>query len=210
MAVGINVPFLFASGYLFGSLFLMLPLAKQSRWGSFLAYVATSLLCLVFNGIALFYRLFPFLVFFGLHPLVNSLQKKWRIRSWVALAIKEVWFIGSMCAAWAIFRATVEISLPFAWMEHWQYLLIAVGGGAFFFFYDWLIWRAQALIDSVVARFDRTKTAKKVSHPPVQNDLGDVFEELSENKNNRENEKLKGPAPEGQDPGNDSDEGQQG
>lgn len=38
LALGINVPFLLASGYLFGSIFLMLPLAKDLRLGALLAY----------------------------------------------------------------------------------------------------------------------------------------------------------------------------
>ena len=75
MSLGINIPVLMLTGYVFASVALMLPLAKDFRPGGFLAYVATSLLCLAFGGIAFFYRLFPFIAFFFFHPLVNSLQR---------------------------------------------------------------------------------------------------------------------------------------
>ena len=53
MSLGINIPVLMLTGYVFASVALMLPLAKDFRPGGFLAYVATSLLCLAFGGIPL-------------------------------------------------------------------------------------------------------------------------------------------------------------
>ena len=55
LSLGINVPFLIASGWLFGSVFLMLPLAKDVRWGALLAYAATCLLGLLFGKSAFLY-----------------------------------------------------------------------------------------------------------------------------------------------------------
>ena len=79
MIMGLNVPFMFISGYVFAGIALMLPLAENFRAGGFLAYVATSLLCLPFGGIVYFYKLFPFVAFFGLHALVNAFQKNGRL-----------------------------------------------------------------------------------------------------------------------------------
>ena len=133
MAAGLNIPMAFASGYVLASLALMLPLAKEMRLGGFLAYAGACLLCLPFGGIAQFYKLFPFVVFFGLHPLVNSFQQRLKINRFVAFAVKDVWFVGSMMLSWLLFDAAVEISLPFAWMYDWIWLLIAAGGTVLFF-----------------------------------------------------------------------------
>ncbi len=186
MALGINVPFLIATGYIFGAIFLMLPLAKGLRLGSFLAYVATCLLCLLFGGIAQFYKLFPFIVFFGLHPLVNSLQEKFGVNRWVALLVKDAWFVGAMCASWALFCAMAGIgpdALPFDWMFDWAYLLICIGGAVLFVFYDWLMRRCQRLVDYAVSRIAGGKggkkgSGKKNSAPPPAEDA-DVFGEFS-------------------------------
>ena len=186
LSLGMNAPFLIASGWLFGSVFLMLPLAKDMRWGALLAYAATCLVGLLFGGIVQFYKLFPFLVFFGLHPLANSLQEKFRINRWLALAVKEVWFIGSMCASWALLCAMSGIepdSLPFDWIYDRAYLLIAAGGGILFIAYDFLMRRCQRLVDSVVARLDRRGKGGKKDRPAPPPEAGgaddDVFAELA-------------------------------
>ena len=57
--LGVNTSFAFVLGYVCGSVCLMLPLAKGYRLAGFLAYAGTCLLCLAFNGIPLFYKLFP-------------------------------------------------------------------------------------------------------------------------------------------------------
>lgn len=189
LAVGINVPMAFATGYLLGSLALMLPLAKEMRLGGFLAYAATCLLCLPFGGIAQFYKLFPFVVFFGLHPLVNSFQNKFKINRWAAFAVKDIWFVGAMMLSWLMFSAAVEISLPFAWMYDWIYLLIAVGGTALFFVYDFLILRAQKIVDHYVARIDRSGRQKPPSAPLPPREIDDVFGEMQSDGKKGENEK---------------------
>lgn len=190
--LGINTSFAFALGYVCGSVCLMLPLAKDYRWAGFLAYVATCLLCLAFNGIPLFYKLFPFVAFFGLHPLVNSLQKKFRINRWVAFAVKDVWFVGVLCATWALFCAMGGItaeSLPFTWLYDWAYLIIAVGGAVLFFFYDWLMIRAQRLVDYYVAKLGSgkgKKSGEKKQPPKTNNDIADVFDDFGPKKESEE------------------------
>ncbi len=177
MIVGMNVPFVFATGYIFAEIALMLPLAKDFRIGGFLAFAASALICLPLGGIAAFYKFFPFIVFFGLHPLINALFGKSRLNRWFAFAVKAVWFVGAMCGAWAIFCAMTEVSLPFAWMYDWAYLLIVVGGAAVFFVYDWLMQRAQKLVCFYISKIDGSKTAKGAHKrvPDVRDDIADVF-----------------------------------
>ena len=194
--LGVNTSFAFVLGYVCGSVCLMLPLAKEYRLAGFLAYAGTCLLCLAFNGIPLFYKLFPFVAFFGLHPL----EKKYNVNRWLAFAVKDVWFVGMLCASWALFCAmggvTAE-SLPFAWLYDWAYLIIAVGGVAVFFFYDWLMQRAQRLVDFYVGKIGGGKGKKGGKKPPQntqgREDAADVFEGFG-GKDMEENGDAHGPA----------------
>ena len=99
LTVGIYSAVLLFTGYLFACIALMLPLAKQSYRGYILAYLATCILALIFN-VAGFIDLLPFIMFFGLHPLVNELQLKTRINRWVAFGIKAVWFDATLWVIW--------------------------------------------------------------------------------------------------------------
>ena len=81
---------LLASGYLFGIIALMVPLSKQFYWGGFLAYVGTVILAIIMGAAVRFWDIVPFIMFFGLHPLINALQVRFKINRWLALAIKTV------------------------------------------------------------------------------------------------------------------------
>ena len=179
MGLGINIPVLMLTGYVFASVALMLPLPKDFRLGGFLAYLATCLLCLAFGGIAYFYRLFPFVAFFGLHPLVNALQKRYNVRKWIAWPLKAVWFDGMLCATVALlFAFNVDISLPFGWSAAWIYPIVVVLGTLVFFLYDWVMFRFQRFADYYVRKIERGKGGKV---PPQQGaqgmrgDADDVF-----------------------------------
>ena len=79
LLIGTYSAVLLFTGYLLACIALMMPLSKQSYWGYALAYIATCLLSLMF-GIAHFFDLLPFIMFFGLHPLINELQLKTKIK----------------------------------------------------------------------------------------------------------------------------------
>ena len=177
MIIGLNVPFAFVTGYIFAEVALMLPLAKNFRAGGALAYAAASLLCLPLGGLAMFYKLFPFIAFFGLHPLVNKLTEKIKCRPAVLIG-EAVWFVGMLAAAWALFSHLFE--LPFDWLEKWAYPVIVVGGGGLFFVYDWLMRKAQKLVSYYVAKIDRSGGQSTAApRSGTREDVGDVFEELA-------------------------------
>lgn len=192
MAIGLNIPAAFASGYLFASIALMLPLAKDMRLGGFLAYAATSLLCLLFGGIQQFYKFVPFLAFFGLHPLVNYLEHRHGWNRWLVGAVKTIWFVGVMELSWWLFDRVLAIELPYAWMNTWIWLLIAVGGAVFFIFYDWLMMRCQKLVDFYVSKVDRTGGRRQQPKPqPPRDDADEIFGSTERNdaQNEKQNEK---------------------
>lgn len=173
MSLGINVSAFLLVGYVFGALALMLPLAKDFRLGGFLAYVAVCLLCLLFGGIAKFYLLFPFLTFFGLHPLVNYLQRKYKINRWIAFAVKTVWFDAMLCCTvLLLFKMSGEFSLPYDWMYDWIYLIAIVGGTVLFFLYDWVMIRFQKAVDYYVSKIERGGGARR--NPPQEQEKGEA------------------------------------
>ena len=177
MYLGINIPVLILTGYVFGSVSLMLPLAKDFRLGGFLAYLATCLLCLAFGGIPYFYRLFPFVAFFGLHPLVNVLQKRYKIKKWIAFPIKAIWFDAMLCCTvLLLFSFNTDFTLPFDWLYDWIYPIVIVAGTAIFFAYDWVMFRFQNFANYYVGKIERGR-GKKDPPPAPSGDSGqdDVF-----------------------------------
>lgn len=85
------------------------------------------------------------------HPLVNSLQRKYNVKKWIALPLKAVWFDGVLCATVALlFAFNVEITLPFGWSSAWIYLIVVVLGTLVILPYDWVMTRFQRFADYYV------------------------------------------------------------
>lgn len=151
LTVGVYSEILLFTGYLFGCIALMMPLAKKSYIGYALAYVATCVLSLIFN-VARFWDLLPFLMFFGLHPLVNELQLKTKINRWLACFVKALWFDGTMYIIWKfVFGMTTSI----AFVDKYIWLILLVGGTAFFVAYDYVMYKWRAIVNRLVARIGK-------------------------------------------------------
>lgn len=148
LTIGVYSEILLFTGYLLASVALMLPLAKQSIRGYLLAYIATCLLSLLFN-IGRFFDLLPFIAFFGLHPLINELQLKIKINKWIACGIKALWFDGAMYLVWRfIFSMTTSISF----VDKYFIPILLVVGTLFFVFYDYVSYKARAVVNTTVSR----------------------------------------------------------
>lgn len=120
---------------------IMLPLAKDFRFSAFLCYIATCLLALLFGGVGNFWKLFAFVVFFGLHPIVNSLQIKFKINKWIALVVKTIWFDVSV---WLVWKFAGLFVVQYDWINDYIILIIATAGSALFVFYDFVMFRCRA------------------------------------------------------------------
>ena len=157
LIVTLSVDFLVGTGYLLAGIALMLPLAKRCYAGYALAYVATSVLTLLFCSWR-FWDVFPFLIFFGLHPLVNELQLKIKINRWVACAIKALWFDVMLYLSYLFtFAITTDITATIPNLNAYMVPIILIFGTLFFVFYDMLAYRCRAFVNRTVARFDRKK-----------------------------------------------------
>ena len=151
LTVGVYSEVLLFTGYLLSCVALMLPLAKQSFRGYFLAYIATCILAFIFNA-SRFWDLLPFIMFFGLHPLVNELQLKIKINRFVACAIKALWFDFTMYLIWRfVFAMTTTIPL----IDEYIIPIILVAGSAFFVFYDYLTYQWRAAVNILVQRLNK-------------------------------------------------------
>ena len=166
--------FLTITGYFFSSVALMLPLAEDSRWGAFLAYLAAAILGFLFGGIWNPWKMFLYCVFFGLHPIVNSFQKKWNLNRWVCLLVKAIWFDVMLWIAWTFaYEAFFDGSIN--WMEkigNWIYLIIGAGGTVFFVFYDFLIMYCQKVVNAFVAKISHRSGKGGKSNGKKTPDIG--------------------------------------
>ena len=151
LTVGVYSEVLLFTGYLLSCVALMLPLAKQSFRGYALAYIATCILAFIFNA-SRFWDLLPFIMFFGLHPLVNELQLRIKINRFVACAIKALWFDLTMYLIWRfVFAMTTTIPL----IDTYILPIILVAGSAFFVFYDYVMYKWRASVNILVQKFNR-------------------------------------------------------
>ena len=151
LTVGIYSDILLFTGYLVASIALMMPLAKQSYWGYVLAYIATSILTVLFSSFR-FWNVLPFVMFFGLHPLINELQLKTKINRWVACFVKAVWFDGTMYVIW---RFVFAITTPIPFVDKYFLPILLVFGTAFFVFYDYAMYKWRAFVNLLVARITK-------------------------------------------------------
>lgn len=153
LVMGVYSSVLLFTGYLFGCIALMLPLARKSYLGYVLAYGASCLLSLIF-GVSRFFDLLPFILFFGLHPLVNELQLKTRINRWVACAVKALWFDGTMYVIW---RFVFEMTTTISFVDTYIIPIILVGGTAFFVVYDYMMYKWRFIVNRLVERLTNRK-----------------------------------------------------
>ena len=154
LVIGTITPVLLFTAYLVACVALMLPLSKGSYLGYIFAFLATAILCLLFVGAGFIFELMPFALFFGLHPLINELQIQKRWKKWWAFAGKALWFDGAMYLTWRFtFEMTTVVQLP----EGVLIALFAVLGTAFFYFYDYTMFKCRAQVNALVSRLLRKK-----------------------------------------------------
>lgn len=146
-------PFLLAAGYLIATFSLMVPLSKNFVWGAALAYLAAGLIALPLC----LWKIVPYAVFFGLHPVVNYLQKRYVHKTpfkIVCLLAKTVWFDFAMWLSYYILTAMSGMVFP-EWVEQFFYYVIFIGGTLFFFVYDIMMFYCQKSADNAILRIRR-------------------------------------------------------
>ncbi|MBE7088045.1 MAG: hypothetical protein E7370_00770 [Clostridiales bacterium] len=151
-------PYLLATGYLMGSVFLMLPLSKSFYLGNALAYLGTCILTLILGASARGWVLVPFIMFFGLHPLANALATRFKINKILAFIIKDIWFCATLFVAYYLVLGGVIGSSQnelFSFLNEYIWLAIPIGGTIFFIVYDAVIIRAQKVVNAFVYKIKK-------------------------------------------------------
>ena len=144
LTVGSYSEILLFTGYLFASVALMLPLSNGSYKGYVFAYLGGGALGFIFNS-ARMIDLLPFVVFFGLHPLVNELQLKTKINTWVACFLKALWFDATMYGIWLLIFGG---ETTFAFVDQYLIPILFVFGTAFFVFYDYTMYKCRGTVNT--------------------------------------------------------------
>jgi hypothetical protein len=152
LSVGMLNPYLLATGYILSCFALMLPLSKGFILGDILAYLATIGLSFLFGASASPWRLMPFILIFGLHPLANHLQLRFHWNEIATLVLKTLWFDGALYLIW---RFLFDMTTSFPIVDEYIVPVILVAGSLFFVIYDRLIFRCQAVVDRLVARIKK-------------------------------------------------------
>lgn len=151
LTLGVVSEVLLFTGYLLGGIALMLPLAKHSYLGYVLAFLSTCILSCIFASFR-FWDILPFLMFFGLHPLVNELQLKWKINTIVACAVKALWFDLTMYLVWKVVFA-ITTSIPA--IDAYILPIILFFGTIFFIGYDYLVFGWRNVVMRLVRRISK-------------------------------------------------------
>ena len=149
---------LLATGYIMAQICLMIPLSKGFYVGDVLAYISTCILTILLGAIGQAWLLVPFIMFFGLHPLINALQLRFNINKWIAYIVKAIWFDFSL---WVMYILVFGSSIGDPSIEIYRiindYILvfIFVGGTIIFFVYDYIMFKCQMIVNSLVYRIHK-------------------------------------------------------
>ncbi|MDE6791154.1 MAG: hypothetical protein K2J61_05480 [Clostridia bacterium] len=157
LALGILSGWLLATGYFIGVVALMVPLSKQFYRGGFLAYVGTCVLAVIMGAAAKFWDLVPFIMFFGLHPVVSALINKSRFNNWIFLPVKALWFdamliVGYYLVFGGVMGGTLFPETVYRTINKYFFLLVFTVGTLVGIIYDLLVSRCQLAVNAVVAR----------------------------------------------------------
>lgn len=160
LTVGCYVDFLLGAGYILAVFAIMIPLSKQCWQGAVLAALGSVLLAFMFCGFSFLY-LAPFLLFFGIHPVVNYFQKKYIAKNWLHALVflgKAAWFDLVMWFAWHFFLVelfALDEATWYPFVAQYFYYVLFLGGTVVFALYDFAIFGCQRTADALVKRIRR-------------------------------------------------------
>lgn len=127
---------------------IMLPLSKNSVKGALFTYGATALLSFCF-ALSRFYVPLLYVLFFGIHPIINYIQLNSKKNLWFLYVIKGLWFIGIMFIMYYSFTLfIVEIES----IKKFMPVIITVLGAMMYVAYDFVMIRFQKMSFNIIKR----------------------------------------------------------
>ncbi len=152
LALGTYIEVVDLSCLFIASLFIMLPLAKNSFKSAVLCYLAVSILSLIFTAsTGRFSITVMYVAFFGLYPLALHVERVKKVNKFISYPIKAIWFIGTCFLMYFVFKMFVLTNQA---LEKYIVALIIFGGLIIFFMFDYMMKRFQKLTDQIVERLN--------------------------------------------------------
>ncbi len=127
---------------------MMLPLSKNSIKGAIFTYFATALLSFCF-ALSRFYLPLLYVVFFGIHPIINYIQLNSKKNLWFLYIVKGIWFIGVtflMYYAFTMFIVEVEF------IQRFIPIILVIAGAITYIAYDFIMIRFQKMSFNLIKR----------------------------------------------------------
>ena len=146
--LGALFPTLSLSCIFLASVTIMLPLTKKGYKGAILAVIASSLLSFLLAAFS-FETSLPFFLFFGFHPIINSLQKEKKLNNIVMFLIKDVWCVGALFACYYL---TEMFMTENEFFHKYMPYILSIGGTLFFIVYDYMMFYFQNAVNRVAQR----------------------------------------------------------
>lgn len=160
LTLGCYVNVLYAAGIILAVFALMVPLSKNFIWGAALAFLGSALLAFMFCAFSVF-KLVPYLLFFGLHPVANHIQLRFVKKKWIhpiVELVKAVWFILSMWLSFHLLAVDFfgfDQTTWYEWVMQYFHYVLWLGGAVIFIAYDLLIFLCQKSVNALIRRIRR-------------------------------------------------------
>ena len=157
LALGILSGWLLATGYFIGVIALMVPLSKGYIKGDLFAYIGTCILTVIMGAAAKFWDIVPFIMFFGLHPLINALIERSKFNKWIFLPVKALWFDATLIVGYylvygGVMGGTLFPDNVYEIINRYIFLFIFTAGTLIGVVYDILAMRCQRVVNALVYR----------------------------------------------------------
>ncbi len=148
LVLGALVPTLSYSCIFLASIVILVPLSKDTYKGAILTVIASGLLSFLIASFS-FETALPFLLFFGFHPIVSKFFKSKNLNKFLAILIKDVWFVGAMLVCY--FLTDLFITDNEIYQKYMIYI-VTIGGAVLFIAYDFLFDYFQRAVTLIMAR----------------------------------------------------------
>ena len=120
--------------------------------------VCAALLAVLLGAMGQAWLLVPFAMFFGLHPLLNALQLRFNVNRWIAYIVKAAWFDFSLWVMYVlVFGSSIgdpDIEI-YRIINDYILLIIFVGGTVIFLAYDYIMFKFQLIVNTLVYRIKK-------------------------------------------------------
>lgn len=167
LSLGILSGWLLATGYCIGIIALMLPLSKGFYKGGLLAYLAACVLTVIMGAAAKFWDIVPFIMFFGLHPLVNFFQvkisQKFNKKALITIIfyiVKALWFDATLIVGYylvydGVLGGSIFPQEVYDVVNQYLLLFVFTLGTLCFALYDFIVFKCQKAVNQLLFKVKR-------------------------------------------------------